>query len=348
MRNLGLAAFGVTTCVLVPTALHVLDAGPVQTAKLLAADAQTVQLGNAKVDISVDKGLVQGGGTFHVTLTATADRRARVPVEVLVYEQQGVDTSRVENPPVRIGRGETTLDVPRAGKASRTLAFTIPDSPTRAIDDGFGHYTILVMSPAAADALDAKRRRAHGIDPGNNDPNGFWAALDVATNPQQQDADHKAGTIARLDVYSHATSDHVKIVAGDVARANADIAVKVHVRNPTGRRFAEVEVGLDTQPATQLGSAWLGIGLDHVDVDHNPDATFALGPHASKEVVFHLRTDQPGTLGLVASVRCTADDCFRDDRVRATDALDDTVLDAIDVLPAGDAPGQVATAEVAP
>jgi hypothetical protein len=344
MRKIGVVAFGVTTCVLVPTALQILQAGPAQTAKLLAADVQTVQVGDAKVDISVDRGLVQGGGKVKVTLTATADKHARVPLALLVYEQQGVNSNRVEDPPVRVGRDEVTLDVV-GGRASKTVAFALPENPSAPHDGGFGHYTILVMSPKAADSLDAKRRHAHGIDPGGSDPNGFWVAFEASQNPDQPD-NAKAGAIARLDVYSHGVSNHLAIVAGDVAHTSADIAVKIHVRNPTGWKFPGVTVALTTQPENAFGSAWQGIEADHVDIDHNPDASFALAPHESKDIVFHLRTDQTGTLGLLATVQCDADDCFSDGRAKATAVLNDSVLDAIDVLP-GDDQNKVAAAEVA-
>jgi hypothetical protein len=344
MRKIGVVAFGVTTCALVPTALQTLQAGPTQTAKLLAADVQTVQVGDAKVDISVDRGLAQGGGKMKVTLTATADKHTKVPVALLVYEQQGVNDSRVEDPPVRVGRDEVTLDV-TGGRASKTVTFTLPETPTAPIDGEFGHYTILVMSPKAAASLDAKRRHAHGIDPGENDPNGFWAAFEASLDPDKQE-NAKAGAIARLDVYSHTASNHLAIVAGDVARANADIAVKVHVRNPTGRSFPGVAVALATQPENAFGSAWQGIEADHVDIDHNPDASFALKPHESKDIVFHLRTDQTGTLGLLASVACDTDDCFSDGRDGATKVLAASVLDAIDILPADDQ-NKLAATEVA-
>src|SRR5258708_4502721 len=125
MKHLGLFAFGLTTCVLVPTALHLLEAGPKQVAKLVAPGARTIAIGKAKVEIGVDRGFVDPGEKVHVTLTATAETHERVTVAVLVYESTGTGGGRVETPPDRVGRDEVTFDIVD-GKASKQLAFTLP------------------------------------------------------------------------------------------------------------------------------------------------------------------------------------------------------------------------------
>jgi hypothetical protein len=329
MKNIGLFAFGVTSCVLVPTTLHLLQAGPNQVAKLIAADEESVQVGDAKVDISVDHGLVDAGGKVRVTLTATADKRTKVPLAVLVYEQAGMGEGRTENPPVRVGRDEVTLDVVD-GKATKTFAFTLPGGRPATMDGmgRFGHYTVLVMPPKAADELETKRRGATNSD---NDPRGFF----VAYRNSDDTSTDAAGAIARLDVNTRSPSDHLAIVASDVARAGSDIAVKVHVRNPTRRAFRSVQVTLDAE-ASDLSGQWKGIAKEQVEIDDNPGATFAFAGHEAKDIVFHVHTGETGTLGLVASVQCDGDDCFSDMESSASaEALNDSVLDAIDILPSG-------------
>jgi hypothetical protein len=344
MKHVAVAAFGITACVLVPTSLHVLQAGPNQVAKLVAPDEQTVQVGDAKVDVGVDRSLVDAGDKVHVTLTATADKRVKVPLSVLVYESEGAPEERVENPPTRIGRDEVTLDV-KDGKATRTLGFTLPGVKISRLSE-FRHYTVLVMAPKAADQLEAKRRHANT---NMADTSGFFEAY------SELDADAGSDTpadairaVARLDVTTRAPSDHVSIIAGDTARVG-DLTVKVRVRNPTRRAFADVGVALTAMPS-DLGGNWRGIAPDQVVIADNPDATFALAARETKDVVFHIHTTTPGTLGLSADVRCGGEDCWAHDGKGDASRLDDSVLDAIDILPAEDtgSAGVVAAAPSAP
>jgi hypothetical protein len=345
MKHIGLFSFGVTTCALVPTALHLLQAGPNQVGKLVAGDEKSIQIGDAHIDISVDRGLVDAGGKVHVTLTATADKHVRVPLAVLVYEQEGMAEGRTEAPPDRVGRDEVTLDVV-SGKATKTFAFTLRGRRADGMDGTarFGHYTMLVMSPKAADELEAKRRRTSNS---GDDPKGFFAAYNNAGN---DDETPNPKAIARLDVSTRSPSDHLSIIAGDTARVGDDVAVKVRLRNPTRHAFQQVEIALDAQ-AAELSGQWRGLAPEQVTIDHNPDATFALAAHETKDVVFHVHTTANGTLGLVASAQCTGDDCYGDEgATKATFRLNDSLLDAIDILPAPDGdPKQVAAAaELAP
>ncbi len=318
MKRLGLFAFGVTTCVLVPTTLHLLQAGPNQVAKLVAADQTSIEVDGAKIDISTDKGLVEPGGKVRVTLSATADTRVKVPLAVLVYEQEGMGPGRTENPPVRVGRDEVTLDV-RDGKASKTFAFTLRGN-NRTWDmeseHPFGHYTVLVMSVKAADALVGSHRDANEVLYELRDGDGSASA--------------KLGPVARLDINTPPVSDHIQILSGDLAQ-NGDVAVKVRVRNPTRRAFAEVELGLTVTPGDITGQ-YLGIGSDNAEVVANPDATFAMKPHETKDVVFHVHTTQTGTLGLYVDLKCKGDDCFPEKGETAA-KLNDSMLDAIDIVP---------------
>jgi hypothetical protein len=353
MKHIGLVAFGITTSVLVPTALHRLIAGPNQVAKLVAPDEKSILVGDAQVDVSLDRGLVDAGGKVHVTLTASAAKRVKVPLAVLVYEQAGMAEGRTEAPPVNVGSDEVVLDV-KDGKASKTFAFTLPGHRAGGMGGpaSFGHYTVLVMAPKAAAQLESKRRHARNSD---RDPNGFFEAynaIDEGNGADGSDANGsgaaKLGAIARLDVNTRTASDHLAIIASDTARQGDDISVKVRLKNPLKRAFKQVELTLAAQPE-ELGGQWNGLAREQVTIAANPDATFALAPHETRDVVFHVHTGETGTLGLFASVECTGDDCYGDGP--SASGLDDSVLDAIDILPApeqADAkPAQTAQAAVA-
>ena len=179
MKHLGLFAFGVTTCVLVPTALSLLEAGPKQVAKLVAPGAKSITLGSAKVDIGVDRSFVDAGDKIHVTLTATSEKHEKVTVAVLVYESTGSGGGRVETPPDRIGRDEVTFDIATV-TASKQLAFTLPGFRGQEMEGiaMFGHYTILVMPPADADKLEKLRRRADRVDNPMMDKSGKYEAFE--------------------------------------------------------------------------------------------------------------------------------------------------------------------------
>jgi hypothetical protein len=339
MKHVALGAFAITACVLVPTTLHVLEAGPNQVAKLVAPDEQSIQVGDARVDVSVDRSLVDAGAKVHVTLTATADKPVKVPLAVLVYESEGVPEERVEDPPRRIGRDAVTLDVVD-GKATRTFAFTLPGARiTRTAVTEYRHYTVLVMSPKAANQLEAKRRRA---DNNMADSSGFFEIYRGLGEDVGSDTPADAArAIARLDVTTRAHSDHLEIVAADAARVG-DVAVKVRVRNKTRRAFAQVDVGLAAESA-ELGGQWRGIPADQVVIADSPDSTFALAARETKDVVFHVHTKATGTLGLYATVRCNGDDCDDHNAKGDASALDDSVLDAIDILPADESGSASAT-----
>ncbi len=66
-----------------------------------------------------------------------------------------------------------------------------------------------------------------------------------------------------------------------------------------------------------------------------------LAPHETKQIVIHVHSESTGTLGLLASVSCVTGDSenssrWNEDHPGTDDAssLNDSVLDAIDIVPA--------------
>ncbi|HEY1811556.1 MAG TPA: hypothetical protein VGG74_04320 [Kofleriaceae bacterium] len=342
MRNIGLLAFGITTCVLVPTSLHFVQAGPNQVAKLFAPDVSSISIGGAKIDVTADRALVDAGGKVHVTISATADTRVKLPLTLLVYEARGTGGGRVDEPPRRVDRDDLALDV-KDGKVTQTLALTLPGFRAEYMDGSavFGHYTVLVMATKDADKLDRARRhvKVDGMDASDPDDfNGKYAEAGDAGDGQP--------AIARLEFATRTTSDKLRIIAPDTAIAGTDIPVKVRVTNPTKHAFAALSLTLSDEPHESDGDmnvSWAGIGSDGAQIDPLPD--FALGAHETKELVVHVHAKATGTLGLFASVGCAenADD-NQCDGARGR-AFDDNALDAIDILPAPEQPQQTAQAD---
>src|SRR5215468_2091443 len=120
MRNIGLFSFGVTTCVLVPAAISRLAAGPQQVSKLVAPGAQTIQIGGATIEASLDRAMVDPGDSIHLKLTASEARTKRIALGVVVYGSSGTEGGRVPNPPVAVAHDTVTLDI-NHGKATRDV-----------------------------------------------------------------------------------------------------------------------------------------------------------------------------------------------------------------------------------
>jgi len=353
MRNLGLVAFGVTTCVLVPTVRHGLDAGPRQVARLVAPGERSIVIGKTTVDIAVDRAFVDPGDKVHLTLTARSEARQRVTLDVLVLESSGTGGGRVELPPNRIARDSVTLDV-AAGTATRQLAFTLRGNRGEMMEgvERFGHYTFLVMPPRDADRFEKLRRAAQRVaDPmqdrgGKNtafqdayrsiapdgDGDGDGAAADGTPEGGGSTGFGTAGQIARLEVNTRPMGSPLSILAPETGRTGEDLAIKVRVHNPSKRPLSQVSVELATS-GYGLANAYLGIDPDQTTVA-NPNQDVALNGHETKEVVFHVTARTTGTLGLFATVRCDAEDCYH---YAAAQGLNDGAIDAVDIVPA-DAP----------
>lgn len=343
MKNLGLFAFGVTTCVLVPTALHLLQAGPRQVAKLVAPDVRTLTIGDAKVEVSVDRSFVDAGDKVHVTLKATAPKHQKVTLALLAYESTGTSGGRVETPPEKIGRDEITLDI-TGGSVTRQVAFTLRGVRPQSMEgeEPFGHYTILVMPPKDADKLEALRRRASHTPNAMEDPGGHVRTFEMAFRDTSRDPDPDAapdtdpdatrsfgtpGQMARLDINTRSSSAAISIVAPDATVAGEALDVVVHVVNPSKQALAEVSISLASKPYG-IANDYLGIDDEHVAIiDADRKVAFAAGE--AKDFHFRVTPTTSGTLGLYATVSCTGEGCYERGAM-----MHDVALDAVDVAPA--------------
>jgi hypothetical protein len=327
MRKLGLFAFGVTTCVLVPAARHVLRAGPHQVAKLIAPNDSSLTVNGAKIDVTVDKGIVDPGGKVKVTLTSSA----RAKVDLLVYEQQGSDGGRVELPPVRVGYEEVAF----AGAETKSLSLTLRGQRGEGMDGRmpFGHYTIFVLPLGSADKLEKLRHRAAKVENPMGDTTGRYNAFENAYY-QLGETDNanviaKAGEVARLDVNTRPAGSPLSIIIPDTGKAEADIVVKVRVKNPSEKPVEDVRIRLDSQPSALQGK-YNGIEAEAVEIIGQQDdaAQVSLKGREIKDVVFHVKAHKTGTLGLFATARCENDGCYSDKKARL---LNDNALDAMDI-----------------
>jgi hypothetical protein len=337
MRNIGLFAFEVTSLLIVPAALHGLTAGPKQVAKLVAPGAGSFELGGAKIDVSVDRSVVDPGDKVKITLVASADRAHKVTVGVLVLESMGSYNGRVPEPPIGIEHETLTLEAKAGGGAARELAVRLPGD--RKHDQmAFGRYQILVTSPAAADKLDRLRVRARreGAAPGwdpmeSASPNHdkYMHAFYTLTHGDDQDghdADGEAaapGKLALLEVNTRPKDSPVAIHAPDQVAVAEPFTVVVTVTNPTKRAVKDLSVKL-VEPPDLMGD-YLGIANKTDVAIEASSAALDLGPHETKQATFRVTARRTGVLGLYAEIQ-GGDESAYDVR------LSDGALEAIDVV----------------
>ncbi|HVV82806.1 MAG TPA: hypothetical protein VHE35_06985, partial [Kofleriaceae bacterium] len=375
MRHVGLAAFGITTAILVPAAIERLSAGSAQIGKLIAPAAHSVTLDGATIDAKVDRSIVDAGDTVHLTLTATKPADHDVKVAVLVMESVGSGGGRVETPPRRVAREVVTIPGGTAG-AQRTLAFALRGYRGLEMDGvaPFGTYSILVMAPKAADRLERMRRKASRVGNPMEDPGdiyGAWSSAYFAVgNPDADDeaqgdgsgsgsdaevaaaADSddsgvpdpatiigKPGETARLQVQTRPTHGVVALAVPDTATVGQPFHVVVTVKNPGKKAITHVAVRLVRPPLYR--DDYAGLADEQLTITGGDDP-IDLGPHQSRQVDFTVTASAVGTAGLYAQTNCDEADSFEECR-RVLDGQ----LDATDILaaePAAAGPGSTIAA----
>jgi hypothetical protein len=336
MRNVGLIAFGVTVCVLVPAAVNRLTAGREQVTKLLAPGARTLALEDgAKIDISMDRALVDPGDTIHVKLAASAPTARHVTVGVLVLGATGTEGTRVPSPPVGVAHETVRLDIDATGHATKEIPIRLRGA--RAQFEPLAHYTILVMPPKAADKLERLRSHARvipepsgGIPSYNRSGEQFQTMYWAVTSEQAPDGDEALfapGQIARLDAHTRPRGSSITITAPDTAPRDGKFTVVVTVKNPGKRPLAGLEVSLDTLDGIlerQLEDRYLGLGSSAVTIEAG-NTTLDLAGHETKRVEFQVSASTAGVVGLYARASCR-DDC------RGADALTTGAIEAIEIV----------------
>jgi hypothetical protein len=331
MRNIGLFAFGVTTLLIVPAALHRLTAGPKQLAELVARGASSLELNGAKIDVSVDRSLVDPGDKVTVTLVATAEAPRKVTVEVLVLEAMGTYNGRVPEPPIGIAHETLTLEAKAGGGAAREVTVTLRGNRKQR-EMAFGRYQIFVTSPRVAAKLEQLRIRARreGAAPGfapmeqatPNHDKFLHAYYAMVNGPDEGDEAGAPGKAALIEVNTRPKDSAVAIRAPEHVAVAEPFTVVVSVTNPT--RHAVKDLSVQLVEPSGLSGEYRGITYGG-DVAIEPARlAVALAPHETKQVEFRVTARRTGVLGVYAETRCEQE-CEYDER------LSDGALEAIAV-----------------
>jgi hypothetical protein len=311
MRNPGLLAFGITTCVLVPAAIHHLTAGPKQVAKLTAPSSKTMEIDGYKVEVSTDKSIIEAGGKIKVKLVGAVPAGKKATVELLLWESTGSNGSRVESPPRTLERESVTL-VGSAKGATAELSFTLPGKRSMGMDgqSHYGNYEVVVVPPKTADRLEKLAKKARRDNPmtGDGDGKGYdaWASEFYTLGQDGDDSeenDGKLGKAARVAVQTRAVDSPVALTLPANMKVDEESVVKVRVTNP-GKRKLSTTVSLGI-PGNLRGE-YLGLSEDDIEIA-TEEQTIDLAPWATKEVTFKVKPGKAGTLGLYARARCSGE-----------------------------------------
>jgi len=331
MRNLGLTAFVLTTCVLVPAAVHHLRAGHEQVVKFGAPDSQELSLGGATIEAKLDHALVDPGEAIHLKLVASGATGKRLDVGVLVYGSSGTEGDRVPSPPVAVAHETVSLPIDASGNGTRELAFALRGATAnRYSDTAFAHYTVLVMAPKAADKLALLHGRTHlvggneGIPYYNKSGEHFMRLYAWGGDLEGEDAKlFGDGAIARLAAHTRSINRAIAIETPATTPVGQAFTVAVVVKNPSKKAATGLELTLDTPAGVLEGDKGIGAVV-------MPDsATFDLAPGETRRFAFRVLPDEAGVLGLYARVACQASEC------QAADALVGSgTFDATEIVPA--------------
>jgi hypothetical protein len=331
MRNLGLTAFVLTTCVLVPAAVHHLRAGHEQVIKFGAPDAQEISLGGATIEAKLDHSLVDPGEAIRLKLIASGATGKRLEVGVLVYGSSGTEGDRVPSPPVAVAHETVSLAIDASGNGTKELAVALRGaSANRYSDTAFSHYTIHVMAPKAADKLARLHRRTQliggdeGIPYYNKSGDQFMRLYAWGGELEGEDAKLFAeGAVARLAAYTRSINRAIAIETPATTPVGQAFTVAVVVKNPSKKAATGLELSLET-PAGVLGES------EGISALVMPDgATFDLAAGETRRFQFRVMPDQAGVLGLYARVACQGEEC------EAVDALTSSgTFDATEIVPA--------------
>lgn len=331
MRNIGLTAFILTTCVLVPAAVHHLRAGHEQVVKFGAPDAQELELGGATIEAKLEHTLVDPGEAIRLKLAASGATGKRLEVGVLVYGSSGTEGDRVPSPPVAVAHQTVSLPIDASGNGAKELAVALRGAfENRYADTPFSNYTILVLAPKAADRLARLHRRTQliggdeGIPYYNKSGEKFMSLYAWGGETEGEDAKLFAeGTVARLAAYTRSINKAIAIETPATAPVGQAFTVGVVVKNPSKKPVNDLELSLE-MPAGVLEESKV------LDALVMPDsATFALAAGETRRFEFRVMPGEAGVLGLHARVTCQSDEC------EAADALTSSgTFDATEIVPA--------------
>ena len=310
MRNAGLIAFWVTTCVLVPAAIHRLSAGKEQIAKLSAPSEDSFELRGAKVQASLDRYMLDPGESLTVRIAATEATGKTLEVGVLVLGSNGSEGDRVPTPPNGVAFRILKLPV-KDGVATGDMTVVLEGSGSRRWNP-FGHYEVLVGAPNAIEKLESLRRRSGLINeddseiPSLNRAGSTFMGLyrGWGIPDEDQESPYIDGKLARLEAHTRPKSGAIALTVPDTASVDKTFVVSVTVTNPSKHAMKNLEVNLAEQ------STFSSEYVDPVPtrIEFVPDKrAIDLAAHETRTVQFEVTPSEAGVIGIYANANCLID-----------------------------------------
>ena len=338
MRNAGLIAFSVTTCVLVPAAIHQISAGKEQIAKLSAPREDTFELRGAKVKVALDRYMLDPGESLKIQIAATEATGKTLEVGVLVLGSNGTEGDRVPTPPNGVAFRILKLPV-KDGVATGDMTVALKGS-SQGRWQPFGHYEVLVGEPNAIEKLENLRRRSDlvgddeiGIPSLNRAGSTFMGLYRGWGIPDEEaQSPDLEGKLARLDAHTRPKSSAVALTVPDTASVEKPFLVSVTVTNPGRRAMKNLEVNLSGQST---------FSAEYVDpvpsrITVRPDKrAIDLAPHETRTVEFEITPSEAGVIGLYANASCVID-YENETACKDVQALQLGAFDATEVRPVDD------------
>lgn len=335
MRNVGLIAFTLTTCVLVPAAIHRLSAGKEQIAKLAAPSESALELRGAKIKVALDKYMLDPGETLKVKIAATEAKGKTLEVGVLVLGSNGTEGDRVETPPNGVAFRILKLPI-KDGIATGEMSVDLKGANNQSSWRPFGHYEVLVGAPNAIERLESLRRRSdiigdpsEGIPELNRAGGKFMGLYRGWSDNEKEKALYSEGSLARLDAHTRPKSSAITIAMPTTTPVDHAFMVSVTVKNTGKRAMNGVDITLSEHKGFDLDYG----AANNEDVEIKTDKiNIDLKGHETKTVQFEVKPEHAGVIGLYAQATC--DSSYGNEKAcKDIQALALGAFDAIEVTP---------------
>jgi hypothetical protein len=153
-RHVHLAAFLATVAFVVPAGWRALDADIQSDGPAFRPWGQQLHVGDATVDVDLDRGVLLAGNKLKVTLKASADTPSDVALDVRALMDNGTGEERIPVPPTEVAHRRIRLQAAPGGGKPLELTFAL-DNATK----GMVKWYDVEVTPAGqgSPALDARR-----------------------------------------------------------------------------------------------------------------------------------------------------------------------------------------------
>lgn len=229
---------------------------------------QTLQMDDARVEIRVDRPVVDAGQRVRVALAAYSDSRDKVDVMIALQSQDSMQMSRMPSPPVTIESERMTL---AANGTSREISFVLAgnDQMMEGMDPmqlagGIRQYSVLVTKATKANKKANKKNQQLAV----------WDGMGV-------------DGAAMVQVAARQKPAYQVAMSFDSVAADGTVQGTVTIRNLTKKTLKEINANLTPYPTYQLNNTDFEPTAWEIKWTGDSEGQIAeLGPRATKSIRF--------------------------------------------------------------